>query len=261
MDQGRSNQYQRSGLRYASDLTDAEWALIARMMPPRRRLGRPREVNLREIVQAIFYILSSGCQWRALPKEFPPYSTVQGYFYAWRDTGRWQQIVEALFGRRAEGSDESQNRQLPSSIVRLHRRRRPAGHADSTPANASMDASDISLPTPTVSCWRPMFIPPTFRMSMALCRCWSACEAAFQSLNMSSPIGFIAANSLLTHSRTAGRGQSRSSSDHRGSKASSSCPGAGSSSAPLHGSEDVGASPKTSKALPPPSSPGCSLPI
>ena len=89
-------QYQRRGLRYTSDLTDAEWALIARKMPRRRRLGRPREVNLREIVQAIFYILSSGCQWRALPKEFPPYSTVQGYFYAWRDTGRWQEIVEAL---------------------------------------------------------------------------------------------------------------------------------------------------------------------
>lgn len=89
-------QYQRSGLRYTSDLTDAEWALIARKMPPRRLLGRPREVNLREIVQAIFYVLSSGCQRRALPNEFPPYSTVQGYFYAWRDTGRWQEIVEAL---------------------------------------------------------------------------------------------------------------------------------------------------------------------
>ncbi|WP_424579455.1 IS5 family transposase [Bradyrhizobium sp. USDA 241] len=96
-------QYQRSGLRYTSDLTDAEWALIARKMPPRRRLGRPREVDLREIVQAIFYILSSGCQWRALPKEFPPYSTVQGYFYAWRDTGRWQEIVEALV-RKARDS-------------------------------------------------------------------------------------------------------------------------------------------------------------
>src|SRR3954451_9686978 len=89
-------QYQRSGLRYASDLTDDEWALIARKMPPRRRLGRPREVDLREIVQAIFYVLSTGCQWRSLPKEFPPYSTVQGYFYAWRDTARWQKIVKAL---------------------------------------------------------------------------------------------------------------------------------------------------------------------
>jgi putative transposase len=89
-------EYQRGGLRYASDLTDAEWALIARRLPRRRRLGRPREVDLRRILQAIFYILSTGCQWRALPKEFPPYSTVQGYFYAWRDTGRWQKIVAAL---------------------------------------------------------------------------------------------------------------------------------------------------------------------
>ena len=89
-------QYRRSGLRYASDMTDSEWALIARRMPARRHLGRPREVDLRKVVQAILFILSSGCQWRALPKEFPPYSTVQGYFYAWRDTGRWQKIVTAL---------------------------------------------------------------------------------------------------------------------------------------------------------------------
>ena len=88
-------EYQRSGLRYASDMTDAEWALIARRLPPRRRLGRPREVDLRTVLQAILYILSTGCQWRALPKEFPPYSTVQRYFYAWRDTGRWQKIVTA----------------------------------------------------------------------------------------------------------------------------------------------------------------------
>jgi transposase len=92
-------QYRRDGLRYASDMTDQEWALIARRMPPRRRLGRPRKVALRRVVEAILYILSTGCQWRLLPKEFPPYSTVQGYFYAWRDNGRWQQIVEALVTR------------------------------------------------------------------------------------------------------------------------------------------------------------------
>jgi transposase len=89
-------QYLRNGLRYASDMTDAEWKLIARRLPPRRRLGRPRKVNLRRVVEAILFILSTGCQWRALPREFPPYSTVQGYFYAWRDTGRWQRIVTAL---------------------------------------------------------------------------------------------------------------------------------------------------------------------
>jgi transposase len=71
----------------------------SRRLPPRRRLGRPREVDLRKVLQAILYILSTGCQWRALPKEFPPYSTVQSYFYAWRDTGRWQKIVTALVRR------------------------------------------------------------------------------------------------------------------------------------------------------------------
>lgn len=89
-------QYQRNGLRYASDLTDTEWRLIARKLPARRRLGRPREVDLRRVVEALLFILSTGCQWRALPREFPPYSTVQGYFYTWRDTGRWRRIVAAL---------------------------------------------------------------------------------------------------------------------------------------------------------------------
>lgn len=92
-------QYQRGGLRYASDMTDEEWALIERQLPPRRRLGRPRKVRLRNVVEAILFILSTGCQWRALPKDFPPYSTVQSYFYAWRDTGRWQKIVAALVRR------------------------------------------------------------------------------------------------------------------------------------------------------------------
>jgi transposase len=92
-------QYRREGLRFASDMTDAEWALIAPWLPPRRRLGRPRTADLRRVVEAIFYVLATGCQWRALPGDFPPRSTVQGYFYAWRDTGWWQRIVTALVQR------------------------------------------------------------------------------------------------------------------------------------------------------------------
>lgn len=92
-------QYQREGLRFASDMTDAEWALIARRLPARRRLGRPRTTDLRRIVEAILYVLATGCQWRALPSDFPPRSTVQGYFYTWRDTGLWQRIVTALVRR------------------------------------------------------------------------------------------------------------------------------------------------------------------
>jgi transposase len=92
-------QYQREGLRFASDMTDAEWALIARRLPARRRLGRPRTTDLRRVVEAILYVLATGCQWRALPGDFPPRSTVQGYFYTWRDTGLWQRIVTALVRR------------------------------------------------------------------------------------------------------------------------------------------------------------------
>jgi transposase len=75
--------YWREALRYASDLTDAEWWLIAPLMPAACKLGRPRKTNLRSVVEAILYMASTGCQWRAIPKDFPPYSTVQGYFYAW----------------------------------------------------------------------------------------------------------------------------------------------------------------------------------
>lgn len=79
--------YRREGQRYASDLNNEEWALIESFMPERRQLGRPRKIDLREVVNALLYITMTGCQWRALPKEFPPRSTVQGYFYRWRDDG------------------------------------------------------------------------------------------------------------------------------------------------------------------------------
>ncbi len=88
--------YCRGGLRYASDLTDEEWAVIEPYMPPPCKRGRPRTTPLREVVNALFYILQSGCAWRLLPKDFPPSSTVQGYFYLWRDEGRWDSINHAL---------------------------------------------------------------------------------------------------------------------------------------------------------------------
>ena len=78
--------YGREGRRYASDVTDAEWALIEPHMPAVKRLGRPRETELRAVLDAILYIARTGCQWRMLPKDFPPFTTVQGYFYDWRTT-------------------------------------------------------------------------------------------------------------------------------------------------------------------------------
>lgn len=70
----------RRGLRYASDLSEAEWALVGPMIPPGKRGGRRREVDMREVLNAIFYVLWTGCQWKALPKDLPPRSTVWDYF-------------------------------------------------------------------------------------------------------------------------------------------------------------------------------------
>ena len=92
-------QYLRVGLRYASDTTPAEWLLLSFFLPPPSRVGRPREVDLQVIMNAILYILTTGCQWRSLPKDFPPYSTVQYYFYLWRDQRVWWRINLALVRR------------------------------------------------------------------------------------------------------------------------------------------------------------------
>ncbi len=88
--------YRRDGPRYASDTTDEEWARIAPLLPPPCERGRPRETAMRDVVNAIFYIAQSGCHWRMLPKEFPPFTTVQYYFYRWRDDGTWCRINHAL---------------------------------------------------------------------------------------------------------------------------------------------------------------------
>jgi transposase len=88
--------YQREGLRYASDLTDDEWALIEPFLPTRAKVGRARKTDLRRLVEAILYMASTGCQWRAIPKEFPPYSTVQGYFYTWSHQGLLARINHTL---------------------------------------------------------------------------------------------------------------------------------------------------------------------
>ena len=87
----------RRGLRYPSDLTDAEWALVEPLIPPAKRGGRPREVKLREVLNGIFYVLSTGCQWQALPKDLPPKSTVYDYFDLWEWDGTLERIHHALY--------------------------------------------------------------------------------------------------------------------------------------------------------------------
>jgi transposase len=90
--------------RYATDLSDEEFALVAPLLPAPKRVGR-RPTDARAILNALFYLVRAGCPWRLLPKSFPPFSTVQNRFYAWRDSGVWEQIVCVLVMavREAEG--------------------------------------------------------------------------------------------------------------------------------------------------------------
>ena len=89
--------YDRSKLRYPSDLTDDEWALVKPLIPPAKRGGNRRHVDAREIVDGLMYILSTGCQWRALPKDLPPRSTVHDYFGLWSWDGTLDRIHHALY--------------------------------------------------------------------------------------------------------------------------------------------------------------------
>ncbi len=84
---------------YPSDLTDEQWALVEPLLPPERPRGRRRTVDLREVLNGVFYVLTQGCTWRALPHDLPPHSTVYRYFEDWQEDGTWARIYEALHRR------------------------------------------------------------------------------------------------------------------------------------------------------------------
>ena len=117
----------RRGLRYPSDLTDAEWALIEPMIPPAKRGGRRREVNVREVLNGIFYVLSTGCQWKALPKDLPPKSTAHYYFMLWDWDGTLERIHHALYVATASRRAARPARQPRSSTARAPKPRKKGG--------------------------------------------------------------------------------------------------------------------------------------
>ena len=94
--------YDRSILRYPSDLTDDEWSLVGPLIPRARRGGNKRTVDIREVVNGLMYILSTGCQWAALPKDLPPRSTVNSYFLRWQHDRTLDRLHHALYVRCRE---------------------------------------------------------------------------------------------------------------------------------------------------------------
>lgn len=146
--------YARNGLRYPSDLTDEEWSLIEALIPPGRRGGRHRSAKMREVLQGLLYLLETGCQWRHLPKDFPPRSTVWGYFDLWSYDGTLDRIHATLYemAREAEGREASPtaaviDSQTVKSAEKGGRIRRLRG---TTQARRSRASSVMSSSTPSV---------------------------------------------------------------------------------------------------------------
>jgi len=132
---------------YPSDLTHAEWARVARLIPAPKKGGRPAKHDRRAIVDALLYVARTGCQWRALPHDFPPWATVYWYFRTWKADGTLDRLHDALRGdlRAAEGRHRQPSAAiLDSQSVKTTEK---GGAAATTRARRSPAASGISWST------------------------------------------------------------------------------------------------------------------
>ncbi len=140
--------YDRSKLRYPSDLTEEEWAQVEPLLPPAKRGGAKRTVNLREVVNGLLYVLSTGCQWRAIPQDLPPKSTVYDYFDLWDWDGTLNRIHWELYVKCREqaGREASPTAAIiDSQSVKSAEKGGPASTlAAMTRARRSRARSDIS---------------------------------------------------------------------------------------------------------------------
>ena len=128
---------------YPSDLTDAQWERVRPLVPPIKPGGRPASVPRRELLNAILYVVRSGCTWRMLPHDFPPWSTAYHYFRGWRLDGTWERIQDALREqvRREAGREASPSAAIiDSQTVKTTEK---GGRAGTTPARRSRAASGM----------------------------------------------------------------------------------------------------------------------
>ena len=151
--------YDRSRLRYPSDLTDEEWALICPVIPPAKRGGNKRSVDVREVVNGVMYILSTGCQWASLPKDLPPRSTVHDYLERWTWDGTLERLHHALYVKcREQASREASPTAavIDAQSVKSAEKGGPQStHKAMMRARRSRERSGMSWSIPKVCCYRP----------------------------------------------------------------------------------------------------------
>src|SRR3954470_23160197 len=165
--------YDRSQLRYPSDLTDEEWHLIEPLIPPAKRGGNKRSVIIREVVNGLMYVLSTGCQWRAIPKDRPARSTVYGYFDLWDYDGALLRLHHALFVqcREQAGREPSPTAAIidSQSVKGAEKGGRRSTRLATMRARRSKARNAISSSTPKACCCTPWCIRATCRIAMVAC--------------------------------------------------------------------------------------------
>ncbi len=146
--------YERKGVRYPSDLTDQEWALIEPLIPPAKRGGRRRTVDVREVMNGLLYVLGTGCQWRALPTDLPPKSTVHEYLMLWDWDGTLERMHHAryLLSRDLEDREASPSAGVidSQSVKGAEKGGRASTHRAMTRARRSRARSAICSSIPSV---------------------------------------------------------------------------------------------------------------